>query len=81
MLQVWFSVCRKSLWVQQQHPEMPGRRALCWCIGGSHPEITYTRDGGDGIALKPFKPLDIPPMPAEDDLNAMFSDLVVSACL
>lgn len=59
-----------------------GRRRFCRCWGASssaHPKITYARDQtGDGIALKPFQPLDIPPMPAEDDLNAMFADLVVS---
>ncbi len=64
-----------------EQPEMPGRRGLCWCLGGSPPEITYTRDHSDGIALKPFQPLDIPPMPAEDDLNVMFADLVVSVTL
>lgn len=93
MLHSWTALCREPV-CAQHHPRtaaatceaeqaaaaavMPGRRSLCLCLGGSPPEITYTRDHSDGIALKPFQPVDIPPMPNEDDLNVMFADLVVS---
>ena len=57
---------------------MPARRGFCWCLGGSAPpEISYDRAVNGGMALKPIQ-LDLPMPEDEAELNATFSELVVS---
>lgn len=55
---------------------MPGKPGLCWCFGGSRPpEITYDVD--IGMPLKPMA-VDLPMPTNEGELDAKFSELVVS---
>ena len=58
---------------------MPGRRSLCGCLGGkrrSTPQISYGVENG-GLTLKPVEVQE--PIPDdEDELNALFEQLVVS---
>jgi hypothetical protein len=55
---------------------MPAKKGFCWCLGGRQPpEISYNIENG-GMTLKPIQ-VDIP-MPSDDELNAMFAELVVS---
>lgn len=59
---------------------MPARRGFCWCIGGSTPpEISYDMAVNGGLTLKPIE-LDMPMPEDETELNAKFSELVVSFC-
>ena len=58
---------------------MPARRAFCWCIGRSAPpEISYEISAvNGGMTLKPIA-LDLPMPEDEVELNAKFTELVVS---
>ena len=56
---------------------MPAKKGFCWCIGGSAPpEISYGLENG-GMTLKPIE-VDIPMPQDENELNAIFAELVVS---
>jgi len=56
---------------------MPSRHRLCWCLGGSKPEISY--NAADNGGLQPV-PMDVAePMPTDAaELDAKFTELVVS---
>lgn len=59
---------------------MPAKRGLCWCFGGrAPPEISYGVENG-GMTLKPME-VDLPMPQDEEELNAKFTELVVSDCL
>lgn len=59
--------------------KMPSKRSVFGCFGsrpGHHPEIRYGIDSGQGMhILREFSL----PMPEESELNAKFSELVVSS--
>ena len=56
---------------------MPGKSGFCWCLGGTAPpEISYGIENG-GMTLKPIE-VDIPMPQDDEELNAMFAELVVS---
>ena len=56
---------------------MPARHRLCWCLGGSKPDISYPPDNG-GLQLVPLEVAE--PMPTDAaELDAKFTELVVSS--
>jgi len=57
---------------------MPSRRGLCWCFGGSKPDISY--NAADNGALE-LVSIDVAEqMPTDEaELNAKFATIVVSS--
>jgi len=56
---------------------MPSRHRLCWCLGGSKPEISYNAADNGGLQLVPMDVAE--PMPGDAaELDAKFAELVVS---
>ena len=56
---------------------MPSRHRLCWCLGGSKPEISYNAADNGGLQLVPLEVAE--PMPTDaTELDAKFAELVVS---
>ena len=56
---------------------MPSKKGFCWCFGGrAPPEITYGIENG-AMTLKQIE-VDAPMPQDEEELNAMFAELVVS---
>ena len=55
---------------------MPVRHRFCWCLGGHKPpDISHGTENGNMIVRQIEADL---PMPEEEELNALFSELVVS---
>ncbi|XP_053407279.1 disheveled-associated activator of morphogenesis 1-A-like [Mercenaria mercenaria] len=52
---------------------MPSKQTFCWCFGGRPPDIKY---GIDGDTQLKSMALDIPMPTDENELNAMFEELV-----
>ena len=56
---------------------MPSKKGFCWCFGGrAPPEITYGIENG-AMTIKQIE-MDAPMPQDEEELNAMFAELVVS---
>ena len=59
---------------------MPSRHRLCWCLGGSKPEISYDAADNGGLQLVPLEVAE--PMPTDAaELDAKFAELVVSSSM
>ena len=57
--------------------KMPSKKGFCWCFGGrAPPEITYGIENG-AMTIKQIE-MDAPMPQDEEELNAMFAELVVS---
>lgn len=57
---------------------MPSRSRLCWCLGGTKPEISYNAADNGGLQLVPLEAAE--PMPTDAaELDAKFAELVVSS--
>ena len=55
---------------------MPAKKGFCWCLGSrAPPEISYGVENG-GMTVKPIE-VDLPMPQDEEELNAVFSELVV----
>ena len=55
---------------------MPAKKGFCWCLGSrAPPEISYGVENG-GMTVKPVE-VDLPMPQDEEELDAIFSELVV----
>ena len=66
------------LYVYRCASTMPSRHRLCWCLGGTKPEISYNAADNGGLQLVPMEVAE--PMPTDAaELDAKFAELVVSS--